>query len=424
MPSMPDTFAQYRAALARELVPAMGCTEPIALAYAAAEAGRRLGGYPDAIDVEVSRNIVKNVKSVVVPNTGGLHGIEAAVAAGFVVRRPELALEVLSQVTDDELEEIGRRAADPMTVHQSDEPDVFFIRVTGTRQGKTVSVTVRTCHTNITSVVENGQEVFCGGEASSEEDDAPEAVWSIPELIAAARVMPLAESEALLERQLACNLAISREGLQNGWGASIGRILLKRNAADPAVRARALAAAGSDARMNGCEMPVVIVSGSGNQGITASVPIAVYAEELKAPHAKVLRALLISDLVTIALKQGIGKLSAYCGSVSAGCGSAAGIAYLEDMNDREIEEVITNALAITSGMICDGAKSSCAAKISMSVEGGLLALDMVKNHQAFRSGDGIVQETTDETAAAVGRIASRGMVDTDREIIRVMLQEE
>ncbi len=422
MASQPDTFFQYRAALARELVPAMGCTEPIALAYAAAEAGRRLGGYPDVIDVEVSRNIVKNVKSVVVPNTGGLHGIEAAVAAGFVVRRPELALEVLSEVTEAERAEIGRRAADPMTVHQSNEPDVFFIRVTGSREGKTVAVTVRTCHTNITSVVEDGREVFHGGEAAEETTD--DTVWSIPELIAAARVMPLAESEALLARQLECNLAISREGLEHGWGASIGRILLKRNADDPAVRARALAAAGSDARMNGCEMPVVIVSGSGNQGITASVPIAVYAEELKAPHDEVLRALLLSDLVTIALKQGIGKLSAYCGSVSAGCGSAAGIAYLEGMNDKEIEEVITNALAITSGMICDGAKSSCAAKISMSVEGGLLALDMVKNHQAFRSGDGIVQETTDETAAAVGRIASRGMVDTDREIIRVMLQEE
>ncbi len=420
---MPQSFDQYRAALARELIPAMGCTEPIALAYAAAEAGRRLGGYPEAIDVEVSRNIVKNVKSVVVPNTGGLHGIEAAVAAGFVVRRPELELEVLSQVTDEERDEIGRRAAEPMTVHQSGEPDVFFIRVTGTRQGKTVAVTVRTCHTNITSVVEDGREVFHGGKAVAEEA-ADEAVWSIPELIAAARVMPLAESEPLLTRQLDCNLAISREGLAHGWGASIGRILMMRNSADPAVRARALAAAGSDARMNGCEMPVVIVSGSGNQGITASVPIAVYGEHLKAPRSEVLRALLISDLVTIALKQGIGKLSAYCGSVSAGCGSAAGIAYLEGMNDKEIEEVITNALAITSGMLCDGAKSSCAAKISMSVEGGLLAVDMVKNHQAFHSGDGIVQETTDETAAAVGRIASRGMVDTDREIIRVMLQEE
>lgn len=418
---MTADFEIYRAALARELVPAMGCTEPIALAYAAAVAGDRLGGYPEVIDVEVSRNIVKNVKSVVVPNTGGLNGIEAAVAAGFVVRAPQKSLEILSGVTDSERSEIRRRATEPMHVHQSDEPDVFFIRITASRADKTVSVTLRTCHTNITSIVEDGVEVF--SKAHEKEKDIDEA-WSMADVITAAHTMPLTDVAPLLERQLTCNLAISEEGLKGGWGASIGKILLMRAEKDPAVKARALAAAGSDARMNGCEMPVVIVSGSGNQGITASVPIAVYGEALKAPHDAILRALLLSDLVTIALKQGIGKLSAYCGSVSAGCGSAAGIALLGGMTDTEIEDVITNALAITSGMICDGAKSSCAAKIAMSVEGGLLALDMVKNHQTFRSGDGIVQETTDATAAAVGRIASRGMVDTDREIIRVMLKED
>lgn len=419
---MSDKYDVYRAALSRELVPAMGCTEPIALAYAAAEAGQRLGGYPETIDVEVSRNIVKNVKSVIVPNTGGLHGIEAAVAAGFVARRPEAGLEVLAAVTDAEREEIGRRALEPMTVHQSSEPDVFFIRVTGTRAGHTVAVTVRTCHTNITSIVEDGVEVFSHDDHCAE--DSLEEQWSIPALIKAAREMDLAGAKPLLTRQLQCNLAISEEGMKGGWGASIGRILMLRAKDDPAVEARALAAAGSDARMNGCEMPVVIVSGSGNQGITASVPIAVFGRRKGASEEEILRALLLSDLVTIALKQGIGKLSAYCGSVSAGAGSAAGIAMLEGMNDHEIEEVITNALAITSGMICDGAKSSCAAKISMSVEGGMLALDMVRNHQAFQPGDGIVQESTDATAAAVGRIASRGMVDTDREIIRVMLHEE
>ena len=237
--------------------------------------------------------------------------------------------------------------------------------------------------------------------------------------------MPLkgTEAEALLRRQMECNLAIAREGLKGSWGATIGQILLSRDADDPAVKARAWAAAASDARMNGCELPVVIVSGSGNQGITASVPVAIFGEALHSTDEEVIRALLLSDLVTIALKQGIGKLSAYCGAVSAGCGSGAGIAMLEHLSDKDIEAVISNALAITSGLLCDGAKSSCAAKISMSVEGALLALDMVKHKKTFRAGDGIVQETTDDTAAAVGRIASQGMVDTDREIIRVMLHE-
>lgn len=226
-------FETYRAALARELVPAMGCTEPIALAYAAAVAGDRLGGYPDVIDVEVSRNLVKNVKSVVVPNTGGLNGIEAAVAAGFVVRAPQKSLEILSGVTDSERSEIRRRATEPMHIHQSDEPDVFFIRITASRADKTVSVTLRTCHTNITSIVEDGVEVFA--KAHEKEKDTDEA-WAMADVITAARTMPLTDVAPLLERQLACNLAISEEGLKGGWGASIGKILLMRAEKDPAVK--------------------------------------------------------------------------------------------------------------------------------------------------------------------------------------------
>lgn len=413
-------ISDYKKALAAELLPAMGCTEPIALAYAAAEAGRRLGGYPESIDVEVSRNIVKNVKSVVVPNTGGLCGIEAAVVAGFVARRPEAGLQVLAAVTPKEREAIRRRVADPMTVHQSDEPDVFFICVTGTRAGKTVAVTIRTYHTNITKITENGVTVFSEGDAP--EESHADVHWAIADIIHAARTADIADVEPLLRRQMEANTAIAKEGLHGDWGATIGKIMLMRDPTDPAVRARAWAAAASDARMNGCELPVVIVSGSGNQGITASVPVVIFGETLGASDEAVLRALFLSDLVTIALKQGIGKLSAYCGAVSAGCGSGAGIAMLEGMSDEEILTVISNALAITSGLLCDGAKSSCAAKISMSIEGALLALDMVKHHKEFKAGDGIVQATADDTAAAVGEIASRGMVDTDREIIRIMLQ--
>ena len=420
---MIDPYTPYRRALMKELLPAMGCTEPIALAYAAAEAGRRLGGYPEEIEVEVSRNIVKNVKSVIVPNTGGLYGIEAAVAAGFVARRPEAKLQVLAEITDEERAEIGRRVMEPMLVRQSQEPDVFFIRITGRLKGRTDTVTIRTHHTNITCIEEDGRTILSEGDAPQEERAVEK--WRIADLIAAARTMPLGELEPCIDAQIEKNLAIAREGLANNWGCGIGRVLLSRTEAPTplVLRARAWAAAGSDARMNGCELPVVIVSGSGNQGITASVPVAVYAEGLKAPRGKLLRAVLLSDLVTVALKQGIGKLSAYCGAVSAGCGAGAGIAYLQGFDDDKIQKVISNALAISSGLLCDGAKSSCAAKISMSVEGAVLALDMVRNDTAFRPGDGIVKETTDDTAAAVGRIASRGMVGTDREIIRVMLGE-
>lgn len=414
------TFDVYNAALADELLPAMGCTEPIALAYAGAICAKRLGGFPETIRVEVSRNIIKNVKSVVVPNTEGLRGIEAAVVAGLVSARPEAALEVLSGVTPDEKKEIHERlASQKMEVVPSDEPDVFFIRLTTTRAGKTVTVVIRTSHTNVTRIEEDGEAVFLKND-HAEEEDAPE-LWHISELIRAARTMPLDVSRPLLERQIAANMAIAEEGLKTPWGAGVGRVILSRNPEDPAVRARAWAAAASDARMNGCELPVVIVSGSGNQGITASVPVVIFAQSLKSSEEELLRAVLLSDLVTIALKQGIGKLSAYCGAVSAGCGAGAGIAMLKGYADDEIADVVSNALATTSGLICDGAKSSCAAKIAMSVEGALMALDMVAQEKVFREGDGIVQHTVDETAEAVGRIASRGMVTTDKEIIRVML---
>lgn len=414
------TFDVYNAALADELLPAMGCTEPIALAYAGAICAKRLGGFPETIRVEVSRNIIKNVKSVVVPNTEGLRGIEAAVVAGLVSARPEAALEVLSGVTPDEKKEIHERvASQKMEVVPSDEPDVFFIRLTTTRAGKTVTVVIRTSHTNVTRIEEDGEAVFLKND-HAEEEDAPE-LWHVSELIRAARTMPLDVSRPLLERQIAANMAIAEEGLKTPWGAGVGRVILSRNPEDPAVRARAWAAAASDARMNGCELPVVIVSGSGNQGITASVPVVIFAQSLKSSEEELLRAVLLSDLVTIALKQGIGKLSAYCGAVSAGCGAGAGIAMLKGYVDNEIADVVSNALATTSGLICDGAKSSCAAKIAMSVEGALMALDMVAQEKVFREGDGIVQHTVDETAEAVGRIASRGMVTTDKEIIRVML---
>lgn len=418
---MENKYAVYTEALKAELIPAMGCTEPIAIAYASAVCREQLGGFPEAVQIFVSRNIIKNVKSVVVPNTNKMRGIEVASIAGFVAGHSERKLQVLAYISEQQKEQIAKYAAAGIVeVAVAEEPDIFYIRVEGRLKGHTAAVTIRTDHTNITCIKVDGQIVF---EKSVEEETCEEEqeLWKIEEVIEAAANMPLEPVEQYLRRQIDYNMAIAGEGLTNDYGASIGKILLQREPESKRIQAKANAAAASDARMNGCELPVVIVSGSGNQGITASVPVVVYAKAMQVEEEKLLRALLLSDLITIYLKQGIGKLSAYCGAVSAGCGSGAGIAYLYDCTPEQIEHVVENALAINSGIICDGAKSSCAAKIAMSIEGGLLAFDMMMAEKNFASGDGIVQKTTDETIAAVGKIASQGMVETDKEIIDVML---
>ncbi|WP_455266606.1 L-cysteine desulfidase family protein [Phascolarctobacterium sp.] len=417
---MQKNYAIYEEALAEELIPAMGCTEPIAIAYCAAVCREQLGAEPEEIEIWVSRNIIKNVKSVVVPNTDHMKGIEVACAAGIVAAHSERQLEVLAYITAEEkvaLKELAESGK--IKIHVSEEPDIFYIRVFLAANGQNAEVTIRTDHTNVTSIKKNGATILSKPIVPEEEE--AKSLWRIEDVLDAARHMPLDNVKHLLERQIEYNMAISKEGLDHDYGASIGKILLRRDPDSLRTRARASAAAGSDARMNGCELPVVITSGSGNQGITASVPVVIYAHALAAGEEKLLRAVLLSDLITIYLKQGIGKLSAYCGAISAGCGSGAGIAYLHDCTDEQIEHAVENALAINSGIICDGAKSSCAAKIAMAVEGGLLGFDMAMAERNFEGGDGIVQETADETIAAVGKIASQGMVETDKEIIDVML---
>ena len=417
---MQKNYAIYEEALAEELIPAMGCTEPIAIAYCAAVCREQLGAEPEQIEIWVSRNIIKNVKSVVVPNTDHMKGIEVACAAGIVAAHSERQLEVLAYITAEEkvaLKELAESGK--IKIHVSEEPDIFYIRVFLAANGQNAEVTIRTDHTNVTSIKKNGATILSKPIVPEEEE--AKSLWRIEDVLDAARHMPLDKVKHLLERQIEYNMAISKEGLDHDYGASIGKILLRRDPDSLRTRARASAAAGSDARMNGCELPVVITSGSGNQGITASVPVVIYAHALAASEEKLLRAVLLSDLITIYLKQGIGKLSAYCGAISAGCGSGAGIAYLHDCTDEQIEHAVENALAINSGIICDGAKSSCAAKIAMAVEGGLLGFDMAMAEHNFEGGDGIVQETADETIAAVGKIASQGLVETDKEIIDVML---
>ena len=389
------TYKSCIAILEEELVPAMGCTEPIAVAYAAALARDTLGAIPEAVEVAVSDSILKNVKSVIVPNTGGMRGVAAAVAAGIAAGKTERLLEVIADVDD-----AGRRTmaeylkTKPIRVVQSDTGCVFDIGIRVTKGEDSAFVRISGHHTNVVHIERNG-EVRFDKQTAQEEQGANatlKAQISVREIVEFADTVDLADVDALLSRQIDYNTAISEEGLKNDYGARVGKILLQAFGDDVHNLAKAAAAAGSDARMNGCELPVVIVSGSGNQGMTASLPVIVYARKYAIPRERLLRALVVSDLVTVHLKAGIGCLSAYCGAVSAGCGAGAGICYLLGGGYDEIAHTVVNALAIESGVICDGAKSSCAAKVASAVEAGLVGMEMTKRGSEFRGGDGILEK--------------------------------
>ena len=410
--------------LREELVPAMGCTEPIAIAYGAARAREVLGRVPDRILVEASGNIIKNVKSVVVPNTGGLKGIEAAAAAGAVAGDAEKILEVLSCVTEEQKARLREYlAGHEVAVRPAGGDAVFEITLTLWAGEDRVRLRLADYHTNIVLIEKNGETLLQCGEVSpagAASGLTDRSCLSVDAIVDFADTLDVEDVREMVERQLECNLAIAREGMANDWGANIGKVLREYYGEDVKVRARYMAAAGSDARMSGCEMPVIIVSGSGNQGITASVPVAVYAGELGVSHEKLLRAVTLSDLLTIHIKTGIGRLSAYCGAVSAGCAAGGAIAYLHGGGRREVAHTLVNALATISGMICDGAKPSCAAKIAAAVDAGVLGYHMFQGGQQFRSGEGIVTKGVEQTIANIGRLGRLGMRETDKEIIRIM----
>lgn len=412
----------YTAILREELVLATGCTEPIAIAYCAAKLRETLGGMPEAVLAEVSGNILKNVKSVVVPNTGGNRGIAAAIAAGLVAGRADAGLQVISAVPADALPEVARYAREtPIRIECMETPCMLDIRLSGTRGADRAVVRIANHHTNVIYVEKNGEtRVNKPVVASAEDNLQDKRVLNVAEILEYGDTAPLPELEELVGRQVDCNCAIAAEGLTGKWGAAVGRTLLD-GAQDIRTEARAWAAAGSDARMSGCEMPVVITSGSGNQGIAASVPVARYAQHLGVSREKMLRAVAVSDLITIHQKTGIGRLSAYCGAVSAGIGAAAGVAYLHDEPYEVIAALVTTGLGMLSGAICDGAKSSCAAKIAAGVEAGLLAYAMAQAGRRFHGGDGIVTRGVEGTIANIGTLASKGMRETDRVILQIML---
>ena len=415
-------YSAYIRILEQELVPAMGCTEPIAVAYAAAKATRELSGRPQKVHICVSSNIIKNVKSVIVPNTGGLHGLEAAAAAGIIAGQPEKKLLVISEVTDAQKEEITQYLQQAeFVVEESATGELFDICITLEKDGHKSLCRIAGDHTNVVRVEKDGVSVVEKEIAAAAEDNADKELLTIENIVTFAEEVDLADVQEVLDRQIRCNMDIAREGMTRQYGARIGQVLLKTRGKDTVTMAKAWAAAASDARMNGCEKPVVINSGSGNQGITASVPVIVYAQDMGASQEQLYRALVVSNLVTIHLKTGIGPLSAYCGATSAGCGAAAGVTYLYGGRYREIAHTVVNALAINSGVICDGAKASCAAKIASAVEAGLLGMEMFRQGSQFMSGDGIVTKGVENTIRNVSQVASEGMRKTDTEIIKIML---
>ena len=416
-------YKNYINILREELRPAMGCTEPIAIAYAAAKARATLGKMPERILVEASGNIIKNVKSVVVPHTGGLRGIPAAAAAGTVAGAADAELEVLAHVTADEIKAMAEYLKTvPIEVQYADTGRIFDIRITAYAGSDFSVVRISDYHTNVV-LVQRNDEVLLSRPLTDRNDDrlTDRSCLSVEGIVDFADSVDTEDVKEILERQIEYNMAIAKEGLSGNYGANIGKTVLRGRENDINYKMRAWAAAGSDARMNGCELPVVINSGSGNQGITASVPVIIYANENGKSHEELLRALCVSNLITTHLKTGIGRLSAYCGAVSAGVGAGAGIAYLKGGRFEMIAHTVVNAVAITSGIICDGAKASCAAKIAAAVDAGLLGLAMYEDGNQFFGGDGIVKKGVENTIASVGKLASRGMQQTDKEIIKLML---
>lgn len=418
-----EKYQAYVQILKEELVPAMGCTEPIALAYAAAKAREVLGCIPDRVCIEASGSIIKNVKSVIVPNTDHLKGIPAAAAAGIIAGKAEKELEVIAEVSKEDTVKMKEYLeTTPITVEHVDNGITFEIVVNVYHGDSYAKVRIANYHTNIVLIEKDGQvlhQIEVQGE--KEEGLTDRSLLNVEDILDFANTVEVEDVKETLDRQIAYNTAISREGLRGDYGANIGSVLLATYGDDVRTRAKAAAAAGSDARMNGCELPVIINSGSGNQGMTASLPVIEYAKELKASEEKLYRALTVSNLVTIHQKTGIGRLSAFCGAVSAGAGAGAGIAYLLGGSYEEISHTIVNALAIVSGIVCDGAKASCAAKIASAVDAGILGYNMYKQGQQFYDGDGIVIKGVDATIRNVGRLGKDGMKGTNEEIIRIMV---
>lgn len=419
-----EIYSAYTEILKEELMAAMGCTEPIALAYAAAIARRELNDLPDKVLVQTSGSIIKNVKSVIVPNTGHLKGIPAAVSAGIVAGNPDKELEVIADVSKDDIKNIEKFMQEKeIVVEHLDEGIIFDIVITLYKGEDYAKVHIINSHTNVV-LVEHNHQILKSSDCLNDmpSDTAKYELLNMKDIWDYINHVELVDIKDILDRQIAYNMAIAEEGLQADYGANIGKVILSSEANSLKARAAAMAAAGSDARMNGCELPVIINSGSGNQGITVSVPVITYAKELKATDEQLYRALALSNLTAIHQRTPIGRLSAYCGAINAGAAAGAGIAYLSGGDYEAVIHTVVNALAIVSGIICDGAKASCAGKIAFAVEAGILGYNMYMQGQQFYGGDGIVKKGIEDTLKSVGRLGKDGMKGTNEEIIKIMLE--
>ena len=422
---------QFIAILQEELIPALGCTEPIAIAYAGAHARALLGKIPDRVCIKSSGNIIKNVKSVTVPNSGNMKGIPAAAAIGIIGGNPDKGLEVLADITEADIartKELLEKVPCKVSLLDTVASLHFIVEVFAGTDSASVEIIHQ--HTNIVRTTKNGKEVLSVpfDPASANAALTDRSGLSVKKILEFADTIDLDRVRPILERQIDYNTRIAQEGLEHRYGINAGANLLKAAEAEQAVtvkiRAQAVAAAGSDARMSGCTLPVVTNSGSGNQGLTASLPVIVFAEEKKLSHDKLLRGLLVSNLIAIHQKTRIGRLSAYCGAVSAGCGSGAAITYLSGGSYEQVCETITNTLAVVSGIVCDGAKPSCASKIATSVDAALNAHYLAMRNRVFEPGEGIVKGDIEKTIAGVGAIAADGMRETDRVILRIMVDDD
>lgn len=414
-------YKNYVSILNEELMPAMGCTEPVAVAYAAAKAREELGCLPERCMLYVSGNIIKNVKSVVVPNTGGLKGLKAAAAAGIVAGNAELKMSVIAETDPKKIPDIQKYIDEhEILIERKEGSSALYIEVILEGEGHTSKAVISDFHTNIILLEKDGEVVFQKEPERLSSFVSDHSLMSLEGMWDFINTVELEDISALLDSQINCNSAISQEGLEKPWGAQIGRILLK-NASDTKTRAMARAAAGSDARMSGCEKPVVIVGGSGNQGLTVTMPVLEYAERLGSSREQIYRALALANLMAVYLKKDIGRLSAYCTAVTAGVGAGCAVAYLDGGTLEAVRQTIVNDLAVLSGMFCDGAKPSCAAKVANSVGAGIMGYEMYKNGQSFNGGDGFLQSSADDTIDAVAEIAREAMSETDKKILDIMV---
>ena len=416
------TYDAFIELLTEELRLAMGCTEPIAVAYAAAKARETLGAIPERIDLYCSGNIIKNVKAVTVPNSGGRRGLEVAAVLGAAYGDATLELEVVSRVTDDEIAGLQELLnAGICHCHLETGKDNLYIRVEAFAGDDSSLVEIAEKHTYITRIERNGDLVMEQPPLNLLKND--NSVLNLQDIYRFANELDMDDVDELIERQIECNIKIAEEGIKNAYGSQIGRSYIKMYGEDDyRFKAVAYAAAGSDARMNGCALPVVINSGSGNQSITISVPMIVYARTHDISHEQLIRGLVFADLMALLQKKYLGDLSAYCGATCAGCAAVAGIAYIEGQPLEVLGQIVVNAISTIGGMVCDGAKSSCAAKIATSISTGFLAYDLAVNGLSFKAGEGLVVEDIEETIARIGRMGREGMRSTDESILQMLLK--